>query len=486
MGAKGGIFLYADSTDKLLILFGTLGSIGDGMSTPLTMIILSGVINVYGSSEFADTSFANHEVDKFGLRLLCVAIGTAISASIEGICWTRTAERQTSRMRTEYLKSVLNQEVAYFDNQVGSSTNFQVISGFFSDAQSIHDVMAEKSRFSLQHPIKENILFGKEGAPMELVVSTAKAANAHKFITKLPDGYDTQVGQSGVKLSGGQKQRIAIARALLKDPRILLLDEATSSLDAKSERKVQEALDEASLGRTTIIIAHRLATIRKANTIVVLQLGRVIESGSHDKLIQINNGEGGAYFRMLKLQQSSMLTEEASLSYPPLEARSHCRQSSSQSPQNPVSARSSGQSSPSYPFSPALSFSGPQSFDMHPNDQSVDKYLAKSSHLPHSQWHLVQMIAPEWKRSLLGCLGAIGAGSIQPFNAYCLGSLVSVYLLKDNSKIKSDTDFFCFIFLSLAVFSFITNLLQHYDFSVTGECLTKRVREKVLCKCAHL
>ncbi|KAJ7014896.1 hypothetical protein NC653_004253 [Populus alba x Populus x berolinensis] len=127
--------------------------------------------------------------------------------------------------------------------------------------------------------IKENILFGKEGASMDDVVNAAKDANAHDFITKLQDGYETQVGQFGFQLSGGQKQRIAIARALIRDPKILLLDEATSVLDVKSKGIVQDAIDEASKGRTTINIAHRLSTIRTANLIVVLQAGRVIESG---------------------------------------------------------------------------------------------------------------------------------------------------------------------------------------------------------------
>ncbi|PKI46501.1 hypothetical protein CRG98_033058, partial [Punica granatum] len=122
--------------------------------------------------------------------------------------------------------------------------------------------------------IKENILFGKEDATFDEVVEAAKASNAHNFISQLPQGYGTQVGERGVQMSGGQKQRIAIARAIIKSPRLLLLDEATSALDSESERVVQEALDKASIGRTTIVIAHRLSTIRNADIIAVVQNGQ--------------------------------------------------------------------------------------------------------------------------------------------------------------------------------------------------------------------
>ncbi|KAK5842636.1 hypothetical protein PVK06_005014 [Gossypium arboreum] len=147
--------------------------------------------------------------------------------------------------------------------------------------------------------IRENILFGKEDASMELVIKAAKAASVHDFIVKLPNGYETQVGQLGLQLLGGQKQRVAIARALIRDPKILLLNEVMSALDAHSEKIVQEALDHASHERTTIIVAHRPSTIRKADLIVVVQSGRVIESGSHNELIQMNNGAGGAYKKMV-------------------------------------------------------------------------------------------------------------------------------------------------------------------------------------------
>lgn len=133
--------------------------------------------------------------------------------------------------------------------------------------------------------VRENILYGRREATDEEMVAAARAANAHDFITSLPKGYDTIVGEKGINLSGGQRQRIAIARAILKDPKILILDEATSSLDNESERLIQEALDRLMKGRTTFVIAHRLTTIQNADLILVLDRGEVVEQGTHSELL---------------------------------------------------------------------------------------------------------------------------------------------------------------------------------------------------------
>ncbi len=146
--------------------------------------------------------------------------------------------------------------------------------------------------------IHENISYGKLDASEEEIIAAANAANAHRFITELPDGYATVVGERGIKLSGGQRQRIAIARAILKDPCILLLDEATSSLDSESEGLVQEALERLMKDRTTIIIAHRLSTVQNADRIAVLEAGRVVELGSHAELLNTQDGLYGKLYAM--------------------------------------------------------------------------------------------------------------------------------------------------------------------------------------------
>jgi ATP-binding cassette subfamily B (MDR/TAP) protein 1 len=151
--------------------------------------------------------------------------------------------------------------------------------------------------------IRANIAYGKDGeVTEEELIAAAKASNAHEFISSLPQGYETSVGKRGIQLSGGQKQRVAIARAILKDPKILLLDEATSALDAESERIVQDALDRVMVGRTTVIVAHRLSTIKAADIIAVLKDGTIVEKGRHEALM---NMKDGVYASLVELRSVS-------------------------------------------------------------------------------------------------------------------------------------------------------------------------------------
>jgi ATP-binding cassette subfamily B (MDR/TAP) protein 1 len=152
--------------------------------------------------------------------------------------------------------------------------------------------------------IHANIAYGKQGstATEDEIIAVAKAANAHNFISSLPNGYETLVGESGTHLSGGQKQRITIARAILKDPKILLLDQATNELDAESELVVQEALDRVSVNRTTVVVAHQLATTKGADIIAVVKNGVIAEKGTHDLLMKI---DGGVYASLVTLHISA-------------------------------------------------------------------------------------------------------------------------------------------------------------------------------------
>jgi subfamily B ATP-binding cassette protein MsbA len=146
--------------------------------------------------------------------------------------------------------------------------------------------------------VRENIAYGRPGAAAEEIETAARVAHAHEFIVRLPQGYDSVVGERGVKLSGGQRQRIAIARAVLKNPAVLILDEATSNLDTESERLIEDAMEKLLAGRTTLIIAHRLSTVRRADRLVVLDHGRIVEEGTHAELLT----RGGLYARLYQRQ----------------------------------------------------------------------------------------------------------------------------------------------------------------------------------------
>jgi ATP-binding cassette subfamily B protein len=154
--------------------------------------------------------------------------------------------------------------------------------------------------------IHYNIQYGRPAATQDEVIAAAKAAHIHDFILSLPDGYETMVGERGLKLSGGEKQRVAIARAILKNPRIMIFDEATSALDSRTEQAIQRELNAIAQGRTTLVIAHRLSTVMDADEILVLEQGRIIERGRHAELLL----SGGSYAQMWALQQQEAARED--------------------------------------------------------------------------------------------------------------------------------------------------------------------------------
>ncbi|XP_072085762.1 ABC transporter B family member 15 isoform X1 [Arachis hypogaea] len=754
-GSISSIFMHADTKDWFFMLFGLLGAIGDGLTTPLVLFITSKMMNNLGSfSNLEGGGAFTQNINKNAVALLYLACGSFVACFLEGYCWTRTGERQATRMRGRYLKAVLRQEVAYFDLHVTSTS--EVITSVSNDSLVIQDCLSEKvpnflmnasmfigsyivafallwrlaivgfpfvvllvipglmygrtlmglarkireeynqagtvaeqaissirtvysfvgenktigafsdalqgsvrlglkqglakglaigsngvvfaiwsfmsyygsrlvmyhaaqggtvfavgaaialgglalgaglsnvkyfseaitageriievikripkidsdnmvgeilenvlgeveldhvefaypsrpdnmilSDFSLKIPagktvalvggsgsgkstvisllqrfydpiggeirvdgvpikkmqlkwlrsqmglvsqepalfatsIKENILFGREDASEQEIVEAAKASNAHNFISQLPQGYDTQVGERGVQMSGGQKQRIAIARAIIKKPRILLLDEATSALDSESERVVQEALDKAAVGRTTVIIAHRLSTVQNADLIAVVQNGKVVEIAPHQTLIQ---NDAGIYASLVHLQASKNNNEQDdTVVLPP---PTHPSSISNSDIHNTSSRRLSlvSRSSSANSVARVASCAG--------DDDDVEKIVEDNNFAVPSFRRLLALNLPEWKQACLGCMSAVLFGAVQPIYAFSMGSMISVYFLTDHDEIKRKTMIYALCFLGLAVFSLIVNVLQHYNFAYMGEYLTKRVRERMLSK----
>ena len=165
--------------------------------------------------------------------------------------------------------------------------------------------VVSQEAFLFNGTIRENILYGRLNATDEELFAAARAANCHDFISKLPNGYDSRVGERGVKLSVGEKQRVSIARALLKDSPILILDEATASVDTATEKLIQEALERLMANRTSFVIAHRLSTIRKADQILVMRHGEIVERGTHDELLTVN----GLYAKLARIQNTTFIEE---------------------------------------------------------------------------------------------------------------------------------------------------------------------------------
>ncbi|XP_024371037.1 ABC transporter B family member 19 isoform X5 [Physcomitrium patens] len=378
--------------------------------------------------------------------------------------------------------------------------------------------------------ILENILYGKEGASAAEVTAMAKASNAHSFIDKLPQRYDTQVGERGVQLSGGQKQRVAIARAMLKNPTILLLDEATSALDAGSEQLVQEALDRLMIGRTTVVIAHRLSTIRNANAIFVVQNGRVVESGTHNELL--GEGNEGAYAKLVRLQQTDPFKETVREKSPWFD---NCIRSGTPG----ITTRHSSPGSErgdlyEVSLSPEPLFTHPQ--DMHlpgsilPNvreskssdcSPTLTMHNSKPSRLsslieqlnerhsarPHhdtsdsdisaastsgstpktvliscepSFRRLLMLNAPEWPYAILGSIGASLAGWKTPLAALGMSDILVSFYTFDDWYIKHQVRKICLLFTGAIPVTVLAFVMQNYFFEVMGERLTIRVREKML------
>ncbi|XP_061367873.1 ABC transporter B family member 21-like [Gastrolobium bilobum] len=321
--------------------------------------------------------------------------------------------------------------------------------------------------------IKDNIAYGKEGATIEEIRSASELANAAKFIDKLPQGLDTMVGEHGTQLSGGQKQRIAIARAILKDPRILLLDEATSALDAESERVVQEALDRIMVNRTTVVVAHRLSTVRNADMIAVIHRGKMVEKGTHSELLK---DPEGAYFQLIRLQEVNKESEESADHHnkSELSVESFRQSSQRRSLQRSISRGSSAGNSSRHSFS--VSFGLPTGVNVVDPEHENLQPKEEAPEVPLSR--LASLNKPEIPILVIGTLAAIGNGVILPIFGLLISSVIKTFY-EPFDEMKKDSKFWALMFMILGLASLLVIPARSYFFSVAGCKLIERIR--ILC-----
>uniref|UniRef100_A0A7N4P849 ATP binding cassette subfamily B member 1 n=1 Tax=Sarcophilus harrisii TaxID=9305 RepID=A0A7N4P849_SARHA len=379
----------------------------------------------------------------------------------KNVHFTYPSRKEVKILKGLNLKVYSGQTVALVGNSgCGKSTTVQLIQRLYDptegmvtiDGQDIRTLnvryLREITGVVSQEPvlfattIAENIRYGREDVTMEEIEKAVKEANAYDFIMKLPYKFDTLVGERGAQLSGGQKQRIAIARALVRNPKILLLDEATSALDTESEAVVQVALDKAREGRTTIVIAHRLSTVRNADVIAGFEDGVIVEQGNHDELMK----QEGVYFKLVTMQttgnqiesegDSDELKNEINTSEPAtkgFESRSLRRRSS----------RSSVKKTQTL-------------------EKKTDENVPQVSFL-----RILKMNKTEWPYFVVGTFCAIINGALQPAFSVIFSRIIG-----------RDSDMFSLLFLVLGFISFITFFLQGFTFGKAGEILTKRLRYK--------
>ncbi|KAE8351679.1 P-loop containing nucleoside triphosphate hydrolase protein [Aspergillus coremiiformis] len=312
----------------------------------------------------------------------------------------------------------------------------------------------------------------------ELIENAAKMANAHDFISALPEGYETNVGQRGFLLSGGQKQRIAIARAIVSDPKILLLDEATSALDTKSEGVVQAALDKAAEGRTTIVIAHRLSTIKTAHNIVVLVDGKIVEQGTHDDLVD----RKGTYNNLVEAQR---IKEEKDAEAMDADAEDHDEFSKEQIFH--VKTADSGSAS-AVDVEDEKVYSGIGRSATHKSISSaVLSRKSPEKTKKYSLWSLIKFIAsfnrPELKYMIIGFIFSILSGGGQPTQAVLYAKAISSLSLgaagpSMYGKLRHDADFWSLMFFVVGIAQFINLSINGAAFAICSERLIRRARSK--------
>ncbi|KAK6937211.1 ABC transporter type 1, transmembrane domain [Dillenia turbinata] len=335
--------------------------------------------------------------------------------------------------------------------------------------------------------IRDNIAYGKDGATLEEIKAASELANAAKFIDKLPQGLDTLVGEHGTQLSGGQKQRVAIARAILKDPRILLLDEATSALDAESERIVQEALDRIMVNRTTVIVAHRLSTVRNADMIAVIHQGKMVEQGSHSELLQ---DPDGAYSQLIRLQEVYKESEQSAVhdqEKTEISLESGRQSSQRVSLMRSISRGSSVGNSSRHSFS--VSFGLPTGLSVPPDpavgeaEDASNKSSEKPPEVPLRR--LAALNKPDIPVLFLGTISAIINGTILPIFGILISSAIKIFY-EPHHELRKDSKFWALMFTVLGIASLVAYPTRTYFFSVAGCRLIQRIRSMCFEKVVNM
>ncbi|EGG17681.1 hypothetical protein DFA_08677 [Cavenderia fasciculata] len=331
--------------------------------------------------------------------------------------------------------------------------------------------------------IIENIRYGREDATMDEIIAATKAANAHDFISSLPEGYDTLVGEKGVQMSGGQKQRIAIARAMIKDPKILLLDEATSALDAESEHLVQAAINRLIQGRTNIIIAHRLTTVQHADVIAVVRGGAIVEQGKHAELLALN----GVYTSLVQRQQAS--SEEDKLKAKILQEKTGNADDMGLAKKMQETVKDQEEEPDIQELlakekleQEQLKKKEIEMVNLTPEEKEArDKAATKKKQKEMLKQkvplrRLLKMSSPEIHLFIMGCIAALCTGSVNPIFSILLAEILTVFQNPDMDTLKKEAAMMAIWFLIVAIGSGIAHFVQIVCFNHIGERLTFRLR----------
>nr|AQV04124.1 phosphatidylcholine translocator ABCB4 [Castor fiber] len=375
------------------------------------------------------------------------------------------------------LKVQSGQTVALVGNSgCGKSTTVQLMQRFYDPTEGMISIDGQDIRnFNVRYlreiigvvsqepvlfstTIAENIRYGRGNVTMDEIKKAVKEANAYEFIMKLPQKFDTLVGERGAQLSGGQKQRIAIARALVRNPKILLLDEATSALDTESEAEVQAALDKAREGRTTIVIAHRLSTIRNADIIAGFEDGVIVEQGSHSELMR----KEGVYFKLVNMQTSGSQIQSEEFEVELNEEKTAATGMAPNGWKSRIFRNSTNKSL--------------KNSRVHQNGLDIETNELDANVPPVSFLKVLKLNKTEWPYFVVGTICAIANGALQPVISILLSEMIAIFGPGDDAVKQQKCNMFSLLLLGLGILSFFTFFLQGFTFGKAGEILTTRLR----------